>query len=122
MFFIFAITPAVKEIDFSQSIICKSCGRCGRLNAFVRYTVLSIFFIPVFKWGKKYFVKSCCCGTLYSLDKETGRALARGEIRELSEDELHRETERGDPLCPRCGCPVSLDFEFCPRCGEKLNN
>ena len=29
----------------------------------MEYTSLSLFFIPVFKWGKKYYVKTSCCGS-----------------------------------------------------------
>ena len=25
------------------------------------YTVLSLFFIPIFKWGRKYYVQTSCC-------------------------------------------------------------
>ncbi|MEA4815510.1 MAG: zinc ribbon domain-containing protein [Lachnospiraceae bacterium] len=122
MFFIFAISPKIKDIDFTQTVVCKSCGKYGRLNVFVRYMSFSIFFIPIIRWGKKYFVKSSCCGKIYSIDKEIGRAIEFGEIHELSETDLNETSGGGyESVCPSCGYPINEDFEYCPKCGKKLN-
>ena len=31
-----------------------------------------MFFMPTFKWGKKYFVKSSCYGSIFELNEEKG--------------------------------------------------
>ena len=54
MFFIMGITEGRKDFDFSQTVICDSCGKYGRYQVFMIYTVLSLFFIPTFKWNKRY--------------------------------------------------------------------
>lgn len=38
-----------------------------------------MFFIPCIKWNKHYYVRTSCCNTLYELDPEMGKAIARGE-------------------------------------------
>lgn len=51
MFFMMEITDGRKDLDFSQQMICNVCGRYGRYQVFMTYTVLSLFFIPCFKWN-----------------------------------------------------------------------
>ncbi len=70
---------AQETLNFTQNIICNICGRYGRHNVFMTYIVLSLFFIPCFKWNKHYYVQTNCCGTVYELDSEIGKAIARGE-------------------------------------------
>ena len=36
-----------------------------------------MFFIPCIKWNKHYYVRTSCCNTLYELDPEMGKAIAR---------------------------------------------
>lgn len=63
MFFMMGIYDRVKEIPYNGEMeVCPSCGRCCNYKAYVKYTCLSLFFIPIFKWGKQYFAESTCCG------------------------------------------------------------
>ena len=41
MFFMMAITDGRKDLKFSQMIICDVCGKYGRYQVFMTYTVLS---------------------------------------------------------------------------------
>ena len=70
MFFMMGITDGRKDLDFSQQMICNVCGRYGRYQVFMTYTVLSLFFIPCFKWNKHYYVTTSCCGSMYELDSD----------------------------------------------------
>ena len=64
MFFIGGITQGTKELVYNAAaMICGRCGRYGRYQVFMTYMCLSFFFIPIFKWGRKYYVKTSCCGT-----------------------------------------------------------
>ena len=72
------ITDGRKQLDFTQMVICGVCGKYGRYQVFMTYTVLSLFFIPCFKWNRHYYVQMSCCNTLYELDPEMGKAIARG--------------------------------------------
>ena len=122
MFFIMGITDGRKELNHNQMIICKECGAYGRLTVFMTYTVLSLFFIPCFKWNKHYYVQTSCCGTVYELDSETGKAIARGQETELQPEFLRKvQNGRGRyKRCGNCGFETSEDFEFCPKCGNRF--
>ena len=73
MFFMMAITDGRKDLKFSQMIICDVCGKYGRYQVFMTYTVLSLFFIPCFKWNRRYYVQTSCCNTIYELDPGGGK-------------------------------------------------
>ena len=99
------------------------------------YMCLSLFFIPVLKWGRKYYAETSCCQSLYELDPQAGRRLQRGEQTEIRPEELTLIRRGGSSsgnawqgwtdqpvvrYCPACGYETEEDFEYCPRCGRKL--
>lgn len=94
MFFFFGIMNDQKDLDFHQPMTCDVCGRMGQYQVFVTYMVLSIFFIPIFKWGRTYYVRTSCCGSLYQLRPEVGRAIERGESATIQQTDLYLE-QRG---------------------------
>ncbi len=47
MFFMMSITDGRKDFDFHQQIICDLCGRYGRFQVFMTYTVPCPVFYPV---------------------------------------------------------------------------
>ena len=125
MFFIMGITDGRKDFTFNQLVTCAICGRYGRFNVFMTYTVLSLFFIPTFKWNKRYYVQTSCCGTIYELDPEIGKAVARGEDVHILQSNLRKTRERAyyqPPLkrCSHCGYMTRENFQFCPKCGEEM--
>lgn len=124
MFFMMGITDGRKDLNFNQTIICNICGRYGRYNVFMTYTVLSLFFIPCFKWNKHYYVQPTCCGTVYELDSEIGRAIARGEQVEILPEYLTRVSQGrysyNRKYCSSCGYETEENFAYCPKCGRKF--
>lgn len=88
MFFMMGITDGRKDLDFCQTITCKICGRFGRYQVYMTYMVLSLFFIPCFKWGRRYFVQTTCCNSVYGLDPTVGKRIERGEDVEITDDDL----------------------------------
>ena len=125
MFFIMGITEGRKDFSFNQLVTCAICGKYGRFNVFMTYTVLSLFFIPTFKWNKRYYVQTSCCGTVYELDPEVGRAIARGEEVEILQEHLTRVMSgrgfvAGYKKCRQCGYETAEDFDFCPKCGTRF--
>lgn len=128
MFFIMGINQGTKEIPYSGAlIICDKCGRYGRYQIFMTYMCLSLFFIPMFKWNRKYYVKTSCCGTVYELDPQAGKRIARGEPLAITPDLLtlvntghDRASWETVKRCAGCGYETSEDFEYCPRCGRKF--
>ncbi len=125
MFFIMGISGGRKDFNFSQLVTCAVCGQFGRYNVFMTYTVLSLFFIPTFKWNKHYYVQTSCCGAVYELDPEIGKMIARGETVEIMPSDLTlvqggRYHGSEYKRCVHCGYETTEDFDFCPKCGEKF--
>ncbi len=133
MFFICGVSSGQKELKFSQLVVCQLCGSYGRCQAFMTYMCLSLFFIPILKWNRRYYVKMSCCGSVYELDKEIGQRIARGEVLEIPASALtlvqtmdtQNETWKGSfqaqrKHCPDCGYETTEDFAYCPKCGQKF--
>ena len=130
MFFMMGITQGQKELPFTQTVICDRCGQYGRYTIFMTYTVLSLFFIPVFRWGKKYYVKMSCCGATYELDKDVGKRIERRENVEIGPGDLGSGLDSSMGLdssiytvirrCENCGFSTEEDYDYCPRCGNRL--
>jgi len=75
--FIMGINTGRKELYLSQEIQCPHCGQYGRYTVYMTYTVLSLFFIPVLKWNRRYYVTCSHCQTSWELDKETGKRIVK---------------------------------------------
>ena len=131
MFFICGINSGQKELPFNQLVICNCCGSYGRYQISMTYMCLSLFFIPILKWGRHYYVKMSCCGTIYELSPELGRRIAQGKQVEISQSDLMLvKSGTGNPwqsrqstkrICTNCGYETEEDFAYCPKCGQKLN-
>lgn len=122
MFFIFGISTKEKEIDFTQTTICPSCSSYGRLEVFMTYTYFSLFFIPIFKWNKKYYVRSICCNSVYTIDNDLGKAIERGERTTIDKSDLYpiNTNYNKSPICPNCNYSINESFRYCPNCGRKI--
>lgn len=130
MFFIFGINSGQKELSAGQMVICNICGSYGRYQVFMTYTSLSLFFIPVLKWGRRYYVTMSCCKTVYELNPEVGRRMAGGENVEIAQSDLTlvktgsrqqwRASSQRKRVCGSCGYETEEDFAYCPRCGGRL--
>ena len=131
MFFMMGITDRRKDLDFSQTVVCKQCGKYGRYQVFMTYTVLLLFFIPCFRWNKRYYVQTSCCNTLYELNPDIGKRIERGEQVETRDSDLTltgyheganyyggHSSSRRIRRCQYCGYETEEDFQFCPKCGR----
>ena len=100
MFFFFSIMPKNRLIESRDGWqIYESCS------------VFYLFFIPVFRWNKKYYVKRFNDDRMYEVSKQVV------ENQESLELYIQEEEEN---VCPCCGRTLELDYEFCPYCGTKL--
>lgn len=121
MFFIGGITQKQELLQFNQIIECKNCNQYTQLKVFMVYTYFSFFFIPLFKWGKRYFVQTNCCNSVCELSKETGKAIEQGTITSLDVSSLHfMHTQNNRKVCNICGYTTNENFDYCPKCGNKL--
>ncbi|NLZ34611.1 MAG: zinc ribbon domain-containing protein [Clostridiales bacterium] len=131
MFLIFGIDTVRKEIPYDKLIICSKCGRYGRYNVYMLCKCFSLFFIPIIKWDRHYYVESICCGALYELNQEVGNRLRSGENIEISDRDLIYIGNNNEwtyskntysKRCINCGYIAQADFEYCPKCGHKLGD
>lgn len=122
------INQGMKELAYNTSLfICGRCGRYGRYQMYMTYMCLSLFFIPTLKWNRRYYVKTSCCGTVYEASADIGKRIARGEEITITEDMLTlvsagNAVPAWQPMkrCAFCGYETKEDFDFCPRCGQRL--
>jgi len=123
MFFMIGVMPFNKEIPYMFSCVCPKCGRMCHYEVFYTGNCLSVFFIPLFKWGKQYYVRSSCCGTTYILEKSVGDAISKGENIIIQSSDLTEVNSYYTPIrrCSSCGYECTDDFDFCPKCGSKLD-
>ncbi|WMJ88493.1 zinc ribbon domain-containing protein [Anaerocolumna sp. MB42-C2] len=124
MFFIMGISSGQKKLEFVQTIFCSKCSQFGRLELYITYTSFTLFFIPIFKWNKKYYAKAACCGALYTIEAEIGKKIANKETITLTEQDLHLinnpNSYTNDNPCPNCGYALYPDYSYCPKCGFRL--
>ena len=122
MFFMIGITDREKGLEYSgRMITCPGCGRLAGMRLYMTYTVLLLFFIPCFRWNRRYYVRTSCCGSVFELSSEKGEGIRRGDAVDISEYDLNT-VYQGRPVkrCPNCGYETDEDFDFCPKCGNVL--
>lgn len=136
MLFIGGISTGIKPIEYLKTVICSHCGAYGRYQVYMTFCYFSFFFIPLFKWNKRFYVQMSCCGAVYELDSEVGRMLLRGAETEIREEDLtlcrdgggnpwSREAQRNGygnkNQCgieePETGSLTSGSRKQCPQCG-----
>ena len=122
MFFMMGVTQKREDLDFIQMVTCDVCGAYGRMNVYVIYSVLSLFFLPVYKWNRKYYVEMSCCHSLYELNSEVGRGIEQGTVTSIDENDLVliKGNRSSCKRCEHCGYETEEDFDFCPKCGNRF--
>lgn len=121
MFFIIGISQKQKKLDFSQLVICPCCGSYGQVEIFMIYTYLMLFFIPVWKWNKRYYATMSCCGEAVPVSREMGEEIVSGRVNSVDIKEMNftcsrKKTKR----CENCRYETEEDFKFCPKCGHEF--
>lgn len=121
MFFFFAVTSHTRELGRR---LCRFFPCCGVTDSLAAVTCVSqrfiFFFLPLFSFGKRYFISCPNCGAVYEIARDEGKRLERDQNAEVDPDKITRMTGRSAHYCPRCGTPVEPGSLFCPRCGQKL--
>lgn len=144
MFFIGGVGQGSKILDISKILTCKFCGSQAGCQIVMTYYYFSFFFIPLFKWNRRFLIKMPCCGAVYELNAEVGKALARGEQAEIRNEDLKllqegngrwtgsgqtgaqfREADGDEEIpetrrCPLCKYEAPGEFKYCPNCGQRL--
>lgn len=124
MFFIgiFGIESKEKEIKSFSVTVCPDCGKYTQAVLFESYTYFHIFFIPTFRWNRKYFIRLRCCGSVYEAAEDYVRQLKSAESIDFSRLEKVRAGlvyEDIRAICPNCKKCFDKGFAYCPYCGTK---
>jgi len=115
MFFIIDIIPMVKILKTIQGT-CDTCQLTGEINLIKTYQCLRLFFIPIFKWQVKYYLKHSCGGQT-ELTEEIALGLLYGSI---SIENIHMShIKQNRMFCEKCGKQLNAEFDYCPYCGNK---
>ncbi len=128
MFLMIGVRDQQRQLNFTQTVLCPACGAYGRYEVFMVCSVFTLFFIPIFRWNRRYYVHSSCCGMQYELDPNVGRRIERGERVEIRPENLRSMGRPGGTYngygqgpvkrCSYCGYTTTEDFEYCPKCGR----
>jgi RNA polymerase subunit RPABC4/transcription elongation factor Spt4 len=123
MFFvgIFGVNQTQKSIGTKNNIICPACNAWSHWEIYVTYSYFHIFFIPVYKWNQRYYVKSACCSSIYELDPQIAQQYEKDQNFEIKAEHLQPvNTYLPYNICKNCKSRIELGYKFCPYCGQKL--
>lgn len=123
MFFvgIFGINQTRKTIGVYNNAICPACHAFTRYEIFKTYSYFHIFFIPLYKWDIKYYVKAACCSSIFELDASIGQQYEKNKSTEINKEHLHQINEYLPyRVCENCKARVESNYSFCPYCGQKF--
>lgn len=121
MIFIAGVYPKQKKLEYNVGVnLCPNCGKYGRFEVYIEYKTFSLFFIPIIKWKKRYFIVTSCCQERFELDFQIGERIEKGEEVQIKEKDLLRQDGYGGmEYCNNCGQRLDESFTYCPNCGAK---
>ncbi len=125
MFFIgiFGIESKEKKIKTFGAAVCPDCGKYTQAVLFESFTYFHIFFIPTFRWNRKYYITLSCCGPVYKAPAEYAKKLKDADTIDFSRLEKVRTGSAGYEdlwaACQNCGKGFDESFAYCPYCGTK---
>ena len=125
MFFIgiFGIESKEKEIKTFGSVVCPDCAKYTQAVLIESYTYFHIFFIPTFRWNRKYFVKLRGCGAVYEAPEDYAKQLKNAASIDFSRLKKVSSGFGGYEdfyaACTNCGKNFDKSFTYCPYCGTK---
>ena len=124
MFFIgiFGVDNKVEEIKQIKDINCNHCNK-DSLTLLKTYNRFHFFFIPLFKWGVRYYLKCNSCDSVYEISREKGEKVEK-EGSDLSYWDMknaHEVYVNQELVCNQCNTLVDKKFKYCPNCGTKID-
>lgn len=124
MFFIGIFGVESKEIKVLNNLSCKNCSNASTGRLIKSYNYFHFFFIPLIKWNETYYVVCNNCNDIFTIPKEKGKSIEKGEEIDITYWDLkEQENYYGNynrKICRSCNNDIDHNFKFCPYCGEKL--
>ena len=120
MFFIgiFGIESKSKVLKTNLTIKCPFCNDDNGTEVIKSYRYFHAFFIPLWRWDIKYFIKTQCCRKLCSLVQEIGCKIENGE--DVTIENKHFNCNDYEKNCPNCTSILDYNFRYCPYCGNDV--
>ncbi len=124
MFLIMGIQDKNKEDVRSDALPCHVCEGNNGYTVYDRFNYFHIFFLPLWTWGHNYLLKCNRCETYYNIKRENQHKVKSVDI-DLTYWDLEPVAGHHDSttiqVCRSCGAALENDFEFCPKCGVKID-
>ncbi|MDI9419829.1 MAG: zinc ribbon domain-containing protein [Bacillota bacterium] len=123
MFFvgIFGIQNKTQHITSESAVICPVCERYGRYDIIKSYYYFHVFFVPVWRWNRRYYIQTHCCSRICELDQETGSNIEAGHSVVIEKEHIRCSDRTAAPACPNCSARLDPRFAYCPHCGSPLS-
>lgn len=126
VFFIVGVNHERQELDYYEPIMCSCCTKYGCYEAYMEYSVFSLFFIPLLKFHKRFYARTTCCNSLYLIkNKEKGLMMERGQghnvfLKESDLELIQKGLCSSSLVCPDCGHENDETHKYCANCGKQL--
>jgi predicted RNA-binding Zn-ribbon protein involved in translation (DUF1610 family) len=121
LFLLFGTTYGTTDFGTRRCSFLPCCGKHGGMVALTcTFQQFTLFFIPLFRFGKRYFITCPDCGAVYEMRKEAGEYAAANWNAEINPDSIFIVQNSYKKTCPACKCSVNSDSRYCPNCGERL--
>lgn len=114
MIFIMDIVPMLKVI-LKKPNKCHTCEQMGEIELIKAYDCFRLFFIPLFKWHIKYYLRHSC-GAKVEISEEIAMHIMTEQVDLETMYFSHKAAE--SLVCNHCGNTLQSDFEYCPYCGK----
>ncbi|MDO4711060.1 MAG: zinc ribbon domain-containing protein [Peptostreptococcaceae bacterium] len=89
MIFIWGVSSKQKNLDHHAGLnVHEDCGQYAQIEVIMTYSCFSLFFIPLFRWNKRYYAKYHCCKRLYELDPSVGKQIEKGLSPKINPQDL----------------------------------
>lgn len=121
MFFIIGVTSGSAKLGIRNCGYFPCCSLSGSAAMVTCvYQQFTLFFLPLFRFGKRYFISCPGCGAVYEISREEGKRVERDPGTVVDPNRIHRVAGRSARFCPNCGSQVNPDSRYCPYCGAKM--
>lgn len=121
MFLFFGTSFKEDTIREFTNVVCPVCGAMTMATLVYSYSYFHLFFIPLFRFSKRYTVRLRCCGAVFEATREQFEQMKNGVAPEFSSMTRADRGGGNGRRCPGCGADVDPRYVYCPFCGMKMH-
>lgn len=121
MFFIVGITSGAHDLGVRKCGFFPCCSANGVMAPVTcTFQQFTFFFLPLFRFGKRYFASCPNCGAVYELSADEGKRMEKDYTAEIDPRKMYIIQGAYRRTCPNCNSPVDQNCNYCPNCGASL--